>query len=165
MFARSYDRVCWQTTYIWYANYSLSGSVSYLIDHHCFIEYIKLALVLSMTLLANFSLTRIFPLYSWQFPPLAAIISSIEAQLHFQQALMGTSTFLQYLQRVAGRWEAQGIQIWNTSRSFAPNVNLINRLQRIGTRYSAGVLAVVLPDHCATTHGGIPVWAGCKLRW
>ena len=66
----------------------------------------------------------------------------------FQQALMGTSTFLQYLQRAAGRWEAQGKQIWNTSRSFAPNVipdgyitGSINKLQRIGTRYSAGVLA------------------------
>ena len=61
---------------------------------------------------------------------------------------MGTSTFLQYLQRAAGRWEAQGKQIWNTSRSFAPNVipdgyitGSINKLQRIGTRYSAGVLA------------------------
>ena len=62
--------------------------------------------------------------------------------LTFVSALRRTSTDKGNQKRVAGRWEAQGKLIRNTSLSSAPNLRFCkSRLQRRGSRYLVRVFA------------------------
>ena len=52
----------------------------------------------------------------------------------YTKAVTRTSTYLWNKQKVAGRWEAHGKHLGNTSLSFAPN-DISSRLQRSSARY------------------------------